>query len=148
MPIMSAQGESDARVAAWLLATTAIDCLKGPEAAPIPETALNNVFRLLEAARVNPFFGYQRGDSRTGRTVDDPVFLSPARERHVGEVKAALEQAIKETFAEETPKAAIESVEMVLRGVTYPNQFAAPSSQARFKAARFFESLAQQLKFA
>lgn len=148
MPIMSAHGESDARVAAWLLATTAWDCLRAPAQQPLPEVALNNVYRLLEAAKLNPFFGRERDQARTAGSLSDPVFLSHARERHVREVRSALDSAIKATYQDESPEAAIESVEMVLKGLAYPEQFGAPSAHARSKAAQFFERLVHQLKYA
>ena len=57
MPIMAANAQSDARGAAWLLASAVKKSINAPERASEWQDALNNTYRLLEAFRKNIFFG-------------------------------------------------------------------------------------------
>jgi hypothetical protein len=144
MPILSTQGESDARVAAWLLATTAVDCLQNPALASTSEVALNNVYHLLEAARLNPFFGFEPKRGVAERA--EGVFLAPARERHVGEVRSALEAAIADHFGGRPREEALAALETVLRQVTYPTQFGQATEADRVQARQFFDAVRRRLK--
>src|SRR5437016_740491 len=115
MPIMAAHGQNDARVAARLLASTAVDCLRDPEHAGEWEVTLNNVYRLLEAFRVNPFFGHDTPMSQDPQAGETLAF-QPI-ERHVQDVSRAIEQAIGVSFQGHTKDQAIKEVENVLRAL-------------------------------
>lgn len=145
MPISSAHGEHDARVAAWLLAATALDCLQNPERAQEAETTLNNVYQLLETTRVNPFFGYERSDYSEAEG-QAPVFLSSARERHVPEVRSALDSALATHFEHQSREDALRAIGEVLKRLTYPEQFGPSSPDERSKVEHFFEAVKQQLR--
>lgn len=115
--------------------------------APNREVALNNVYRLLEAFRLNPFFGME-APTRRGQGAAEMLALTPPLERHVKDVRQALDQAIAAAFAGQTKQQAIEVVEKVLRGVVYPQDYAQPSQEEKNHVARFFEEVLQRLKFA
>ena len=146
MPIMAAQSRSDARSAARLLASTARDCINEPEAAPERETALNNVYRLLEAYRVNTFFGLEPPTKRYPEGAAETLTLMPPVEQHLREVRDALEQARAVAFADQSKDHAIEAIANVLRAVTYPQEFKQPSEIDRNNATRFFEEMLDHLK--
>ena len=86
MPIMAAQGKSDARDAARLLASTAMDCISNPAAAPERAITLNTVYRLLEAFRANQFFGLEVSSRQDPKGAAETLTLLPPMERHVKEV--------------------------------------------------------------
>jgi hypothetical protein len=148
MPIMAAHGQNDARVAARLLVSTAVDCIRDPAMARDREVALNNVYRLLEAFRLNPFFGMEAPTRRAQQGAAEMLAVTPPLERHVKDVRQALDQAIAAAFAGQTKQQAIDVVEKVLRGVVYPQDYAQPSQEEKNHVARFFEEVLQRLKFA
>ena len=147
MPIMTAHGQNDARIAAHLLATTAVECLRDPKVGPNWEVALNNIYRLLEAFRRNPFFGSESPTRKNPHGAETLTFVQPM-ERHVREVKQALDGAISVAFAGQSKEQAIEEVETVLRAVAYPQKYAEPSAQQVGRATQFFEEFLSRLKFA
>lgn len=144
---MTAHGQNDARIAARLLASTAVDCLRDPTSAAEREVALNNVYRLLEAYKLNPFFGLEapaRQDVHAGETFAQ---IQPM-ERYVNEVRLAIEQAIGAAFVGQSKQQAIDEVENVLRGIVYPQRYANPTQQQLSKATQFFQEVLSRLKFA
>lgn len=148
MPIMAAHGQNDARIAARLLANTAVDCLRRPEAAHQWQVALNNVYRLLETFRSNPFFGHEAPLTTSVRTAPETLALVPPAERHVNEVRLALERALAAVFANQPKDQAIRDIEKVLQGIAYPEKFAEPTAVELNRAERFFEEMLQQLRSA
>ena len=143
MPIMAAHERSDARGTARLLAGAARDCIRNPAIAPDSEVVLNNVFRLLESYRT---LGLQAPARKRPEGVRDSLSLMPPPERHVNEVKVALERAVASAFAGETKDDAINTVESVLQALAYPGHFQQPSDAERTKATRFFEDVIRNLK--
>jgi hypothetical protein len=146
MPIMASQGRSDARGTAQLLASMALDCIANPAVARDREVALNNVYRLLESYRVNRFFG---ADLPRQGIQNEAQKLSLKRpvERHVKEVREALEHARKTAFGDASKDDAVQKLESVLRSVAYPDveeDRATPEDQQ--KATHFFRALADYLK--
>lgn len=145
MPIMAAHGQNDARVAARLLASTAVDCLRDPASASRWDVALNNVYRLLEAFRLNQFFGLE---APTRRSAHEPEALAfQPMERHVKEVSLAIDQAIGASFVGTTREEAISEIESVLRGIAYPARYDRPSEAQLGKATQFFQEVLNRLKF-
>jgi hypothetical protein len=145
MPIMAASGRNDARSAAWLLASSALECLRNPASAPEQEVALNNVYRLLEALRANALLSSEfRGKPFPPRSANI-ISLLPAVEEHVGDVRAALESAIETAFENESRDEAIEAVENALKGIAYPEKFGNPAPNEIAKASRFFDEVIQKL---
>jgi hypothetical protein len=109
------------------------------------EVVLNNVFRLLEAYRVNAFFGLEtRAKPFPGRPTE-VISLLPRAERHVKEVKIALAEAMAVAFPGQPKDEAISVLERVLRGITYPNEFDKPSDDDRIKAGSFFDEVVTRL---
>jgi hypothetical protein len=141
---MAAHERSDARGAARLLALMALDCIDNPKVAVEQEVALNNVYRLLESYRSNAFFGLDT-PRQPFRRISDKLALTPPKERHVTDVREAIEQARLTVFANQSKDRAIESVEKVLRALAYPERERKPSPTDQKKAAQFFKTLLKQL---
>ena len=144
---MAAHGRNDARSAARLLARTAKEAITNPEIARARTVALNNVYRLLEAYRANPFFGVEQSSGQAMQKSAETLTLTTSVERHVKDVRRAMEQAIDSAFENQPKQKAIESIEGVLRSITYPEKnFKKPSSQERKKTKQFFEELHRRLE--
>jgi len=143
---MATRGWDDARATARLLVRTTLECLRDINKAPDAAASLNNVYRLLEAYRVNPFFGYIQRDVPEGKPDQDAVRTS-IRDRHLSEVRTALEEAVNAVFQGESKDAAVQAVENVLRQITYP-QHGAPSTAERERVTRFFQEVSQRLTYA
>jgi len=141
---MAAHERGDARGAARLLALMALDCIDNPEMAAEQEVALNNVYRLLESYRSNVFFGLDTPRQPFGR-ISDKLALTPPKERHVRDVREAIERARLAVFAKQSKERAIESVERVLRSIAYPERKVRSSPADKKKAALFFKTLLEQL---
>jgi hypothetical protein len=147
MPIMTAQGQHDARIAARLLAHTAVDCILNPSIATDRTIALNNVYRLLETFKVNPFFGLE-DSAAIDLQEEESLSLGQPIEKHVKEVGDAITAAIGVTFDGFTKPQAIDEVEKVLKGIAYPQSYSAPSDNERSRAQQFFEQIMDYLKVA
>lgn len=148
MPIMAVDERNDARGAAFLLASTARDCIDNPKIASDSEVALNNVYRLLEAFRVNAFFGLEPPVKQDSQDVTEMLTLLPPAEQHVKEVRDALEEAKKAIYKDQSKEDAVEAIEDVLRWIAYPEDFEKPSKKNKIKASHFFEQVLQHLDFA
>ena len=118
MPIMSANAQSDARGAAWLLASAALECIEKPANAIEARDALNNAYRLLDGFRRNVFFG-QRPVARPNQVRDntDMLSIAPSSERHLSEVRVAMEAALASSFGSDSTDEAIERITAVLRAL-------------------------------
>ena len=145
MPIMAAYAHTDARGAAWLLASTAKQYLSEGGDSASTRGALNNAYRLLEAYRSKVIFCPPRPVSQTGTDSADLLTLLPTTEGHLEDVRNALEQALTATFSSENKTAALEMIEGVLRAAAYPESNAEPSSEKRAKVVKFFEELVRRL---
>jgi hypothetical protein len=145
MPIMAANAESDARGAAWLLASAARQCIDDPGRAPEWRDALNNTYRLLDAFRQNVFFGLRpprlhrhvRGDVET-------LTMVPSSDRHLSELREAMESALALSFSSASKEVAVEKIATVLRAVVEPTRFQA-SEEDKNKASLFFNELLKRL---
>jgi hypothetical protein len=146
MPIMATRGWDDARATARLLVKTALECIRDTNKGPQSEASLNNVYRLLEAFRVNPFFAYSGRDSRE-QAPGQNVLRTAIRGRHVEDVAIALDEAVRAVFAGQSKDAAVQSVEAILRRIAYPEQQGVPSQEERARAAQFFETVSQRLSY-
>lgn len=146
MPIMASQGRSDARGTAQLLAGMVLECIADPAVARERQVALNNAYRLLESYRVNRFFGSElptRGYQNEARK----LALKRPIERHVKEVRDALEHARKIAFGDASKEDALQRLEHVLRLVTYPDANEGQAShEDQERATRFFRALGDHLK--
>lgn len=147
MPIMAVDERNDARGAAYLLASTARECIDNPKIAQECEIALNNVYRLLEAYRVNEFFGVEPPVKQNPRGVAEMLTLLPPAERHVKEVRDALDGAKKTIFKDQSKDDAIEAIEDVLRLVAYPQPNQEIADKDRTQASLFFEQVLKRLNF-
>lgn len=118
MPIMAAHERSDARGSARLLANAAIKCVDDGSAPPHQLTSINNLYRLLESYRCHRFLGFEY-EPRFERGAE-ALTLLPSAERHVLDLRDALEKAFREVYQGEDIDRAVGSVEDVLRSVAYP----------------------------
>ena len=142
---MAASEWNDDRSTTLLMAQEALECLRGERKVASATVVLNNVYRLLEAFKGNPFFGY---------VPDEPVdapdteWASVGMEPHVADVRYAIEEALKVVFADQPHENAIEAVEDVLRALVTPNRRPAVQPAEKDRAVRFFSELSQRLAFA
>ena len=143
MTIMATQGRNDARSTTMLLASTASECIDDPTKALAHEDTLNNVYRLLEAYRVNKFFGLEPVPSYHHAV--ESLSSVPQPEQHVGEIREILECAMATVFSNEPKDEAISSITGVLKQVAYP-EFGVPSDADKTKATRFFLEVVQGLR--
>jgi hypothetical protein len=146
MPIMAVHEQNDARGAVWLLATAAKDFIGNAPVALDKEVALNNVYRLLEAYKAHAFFGLEAPAVQFPADTAETLTLLPPVERHVQDVRDALDYALSVTFGEQPTEQSVDFVENVLRAVAYPQEHAQPSGEDRGKAKRFFEELIGSLR--
>jgi len=146
MPIMASQGRSDARGTAQLLASMALDCIANPAVARERQVALNNVYRLLESYRVNRFFGSDLPNQGYQNDAQKLALKRPI-ERHVKEVRDALEHARKVAFGDASKDDALQKLETVLRSVTYPDaDESRVSHEDQQQATQFFRALGDHLR--
>ena len=146
MPIMAAQSRSDARGNAQLLASMALASINDPAVAGQHSTELSNAYRLLEAYRTDASFGLEAPAEQAPNSLARLSLRRPI-ERHVGDVRSAIERALVAAFATLAREDAIKTVESVLRAVAYPQSVqSAPSQQDRDRAIAFFEQLVHQLQ--
>jgi hypothetical protein len=124
----------------------ALDCIANPALARDREVALNNVYRLLESYRVNRFFGSEL--PRQGfRNEAQRLTLKRPVERHVKEVRDALEHARKAAFGDASKDDALQRVETVLRSVAFPDgEEGQISAEDQQRTTQFFKALADRLK--
>jgi hypothetical protein len=146
MPIMAANAQSDARSAAWLLASAARDSISASEGASEWRDALNNTYRLLEAFRKNLLLGVRTTRFRGHRIPNDLEMLTvlPSSERHLLQVRKAMELALAKSFAETPKDQAVDTIETVLRSVLAPEEYKA-SVEDKQKATEFFNELLKRL---
>ena len=147
MPIMASQGQSDARGTAQILASMALDCISNPARAPEERVALNNVYRLLESFRTNLLFGFEPAIPPSNVRSPQRLTLKRPLERHVRDVRDALEEARRAAFGDRDKDEALSVIENVLRSLAYarpePTQI---SENDRNATARFFEALVGRLQ--
>lgn len=143
MTILAAQGRNDARTAAHLLASTAKNCLVDPASAPAHVDVLNNVYRLLEAYRVNTFFGLEPVASY--QSAAEAPSLIPHPEQYVKAVRDVMERSVEVAFAGQSKDEAITEITGVLKKVAYP-EFGEPSEGEKTKATRFFSEMVRELE--
>ncbi len=140
---MAGRGWDDARATTRLLAGAAVECLQNPAKAPERVTALDNIYRLLEAFRTNPIFGFTSIERRHGHAVD-AFTISPPREKHLTEVRDVIRDAIAVAFKGRSTDQAVVEVEEVLRLLAYPNK-GKPKKPAMIRATRFFTEVTKRL---
>jgi len=145
MPIMAANAQSDARGAAWLLASAAQKCIDDPHRAPEWQDALNNTYRLLEAFRRNVFFGTRPlRDWQSGQIEGEMLAMMPSSERHLSELRDAMESALASSFRSIPKEDAVEKISSVLRAVAAPERFKASQDDIQGTKA-FFSDLLKRL---
>jgi hypothetical protein len=145
MPIMAANAQSDARGAAWLLASAAGRCIDQPEHAAEWQEALNNTYRLLEAFRHNLLFALRPPRAKRHAVGDvEMLTMVPASERHLSEVRDAITEALAVSFQDIQKEDAIEQIASVLRAIAAPTRFSA-SDEHKKKARQFFVELLKRL---
>src|SRR6267143_4564823 len=145
MSIMAASEWSDDRSTTLLMAQQTLDCLRDETKVASAAVVLNNVYRLLEAFRGNPFFGYVPDEPADA---PDLEWASVAMEPHVADVRYAIEEALKAVFRGQPHENAIEAVEGVLRALVAPKRHPALQAAEKERAVRFFSELSQRLAFA
>jgi hypothetical protein len=145
MPIMAANAQSDARGAAWLLASAASRCIDQPEHAAEWQEALNNTYRLLEAFRHNLLFPLRPPRAKRHSVGDvEMLTMVPASERHLSEVRDAITEALAVSFQHSQAEDAIEQIASVLRATAAPARFHVSDEQKK-KARHFFVELLRRL---
>jgi hypothetical protein len=127
------------------MAQQTLDCLDDETKVASATVVLNNVYRLLEAFRGNPFFGYVPDEPSEAPELE---WASVAMEPHVADVRYAIEEALKAVFTGQAHENAIEAVEGVLRALVAPKRHPAPQAAEKERAVRFFSELSQRLAFA
>jgi hypothetical protein len=142
MPIMAAHNQNDARGSARVLATTVKRCIEEDYAPTRHKSALNNLYRLLEAYRAHHFveFEYQPRSPRG----PEALTLLPPPERNVLELRTALDRAFDHVYHGRPLDEAVESVENVLRSIAYPEKVA-PEGVDRERAYAFLKSFIENL---
>ena len=141
MPIMAAHDQNDARGSARVLATTAKRCIDSELAPSRYVGVINNLYRLLEAYRTHRFTGYEY-EPRSERG-PEALTLMPNADRHVLDLRAALEHALGEVYRDEHPDRAVESIEGVLRSLVLPGSTSDHGDRQRASAflASFIHNL-------
>src|SRR5882672_6494726 len=124
MPITAVHEQNDARGTVRLLAAAAKNFI-GDAPEPLnKEVALNNVYRLLEAYRTNAFFGLEAPAVQFPRDTAETLSLLPPVERHMQDVRDALDHALNAAFAGQSTAQGLDLVENVLRAIAYPQEHA------------------------
>jgi hypothetical protein len=118
MPIMAAHDENDARGSARVLASAVRKCILGADGARKNLSSLNNLYRMLEDYRSHGFvgFGYEPPATRG----PEALTLLPPTERHVLDLRVALDRALDEAYRGTNKEDALDNVERVLKSVAYP----------------------------
>src|SRR6266481_5845413 len=122
MPIMAAHDQNDARGSARVLAATVKKCIEEDYAPSKHKSALNNLYRLLEAYRAHRFVVFEY-EPRSARG-PEALTLLPPPERNVVELRMALDRAFENVYRGRALDEAVDSVENVLRSIAYPEKMA------------------------
>src|ERR1700722_12795375 len=90
-------------------------------------------------------FGRRKSRARQGAR-DDAEMLTRAltNERHLSEVREAIEYALAASFVSAPKEEAVKTIEEVLRAVAAPQRFQV-SEEDKVKASHFFKELLRQL---
>jgi hypothetical protein len=91
--------------------------------------------------RATAFFGLEPQAKPYPPRATEVISLLPRTERHVRDVRIALEKALAAKFPGQSKDEAIGLIERVLRGITYPDRFDPPSADDRAKAGGFFDEV-------
>jgi hypothetical protein len=143
MPIMAAHDQNDARGSARVLATTVRKCIEEDYNPSRHKSALNNLYRLLEAYRAHRFGGFDY-EPRSARGPEALTLLPPA-EQNVVELRMALDQAFDNVYNGRVDEA-VDSIENVLRSIAYPKMTRAPiESVDRERVSAFLKSFIENL---
>jgi hypothetical protein len=140
MPIMAVVDRSDARASARVLARTAQRCIDGQLDAKTHRIALSNLFRLLNAYRTHGFAGYEY-EARSPRG-PEALTLMPTMDRHVVDLRDALDEALVETYGNGDREQAMEQIDHVIRGVAGAHQ---PEAGDRERTSRFLDAFIHRL---
>ena len=143
MPIMAANDQNDARGSAVVLANTAKRCVDAVQAPAKHVAALNNLFRLLEAYRSHRFLGFEYEPHAARGT--ESLTLLPPMERHVLDLRDALDKAIGDVYSDEDKNSALDSIENVLRSVAYPEKSLTSKESDRTRVSTFLETFIHNL---
>jgi hypothetical protein len=119
MPIMAAHDENDARGSARVLASTVRKCIDDAGGRRRPLSFLNNLYMMLEDYRSHGFvgFAYEPSSARG----PEALTLLPPTERHVQDLRFALDRALEEAYRGTEKDVALDRVESVLKSVAYPD---------------------------
>lgn len=139
MPMMAVYEQNDARHSARVLAGMTLQELEGRD--EIEETVLLNMFRLLDGFRSHAFYGIE--DEPTPDDDFSSTSMMPSGERHIGEVRLALENTVEELGGNRDEL--LETVEGVLRFKAYPDLGQAGDNELKSTIA-FFEALVKNLR--
>lgn len=144
MPLMAAYEQNDARDAARLLAIRTFEGLERSDPTPTVGNAINNMYRLLQSYRSHGFYGYLE----QGRSEDEgsTTSLLTSSDRHVGDLKRALDETFQTVFQGEDPGTAIDGMKGVLRKAAFPAAGGSPDPKDVARAQRFFSTFLEKLK--
>lgn len=140
MPIMSVVDRSDARASARVLAQTAKRCIGGELEGSTHRVELVNMYRLLNAYKAHGFGGYEY-ETRSPRG-PEALTLMPTMDRHVADLKVALDQAIQDSFGDRDLDGAIQEIDVVIRCVALSE---VPEVGLRDRTLRFLDSFIDRL---
>lgn len=140
MPIMSVVDRSDARASARVLALTAKRSIDGQLEGRTHRTELVNMLRLLNAYKAHGFGGYEY-EARSPRG-PEALTLMPTADRHVVDLKFAIDDALKVTYGEGDKDEAIDQIDVVIRCVALAEP---PEEDARNRTIRFLDAFIDRL---
>ncbi len=140
MPIMSVVDRSDARASARVLALTAKRSIDGQLEGRTHRTELVNMLRLLNAYKAHGFGGYEY-EARSPRG-PEALTLMPTVDRHVVDLRFAIDDALRFTYGDGIQDEAIEQIDTVIRRVALAQT---PEEDARSLTIRFLDAFIDRL---
>lgn len=143
MPIMAAHDENDARGSARVLASTVRRCIESTEGARKHLSSLNNLYRMLEDYRSHGFISY--GYEPPATRGPEALTLLPPTDRHVLDLRVALDRALAEAYRGTNKEAALDSVESVLKSIAYPDSSSIVAEDDRRRVSEFLGAFIDQL---
>ena len=144
MSIMAAGTRNDARSAARLLAQSAVACFRAEPRGASKEITLNNVYRLLEAYKVDAFFGLSSSSQDFSASNEDLSYFDQS-ETNVADVKKAILEAQMAVYGKLDTATAVDSIISVIGSIAYPQSSKLVNQNDFEQAHGFFVDLSKRL---
>lgn len=136
MAIMSVVDRADARASARVMARTAQRCIDGELERRTHRIELAGIYRLLNAYKAHRFVGYEY-EPRSSRG-PEALTLMPGMDRHVVDLRTALDAALADTFGEGNGE---QGIEFVILSVSQPD----PPAEHATRTSRFLGAFIERL---